>query len=151
MPICKGCGQEKPVADFYVSKITLSGINGKCKVCMSAQSKITKAANTEHYRAYEKSRALSPDRVALRAEYAKTEKGAAAHTRAKTAYMVKHPLRRAANNAVANAVRDGRLVRLPCIICGHSVVHGHHPDYSRPLDVVWLCVTHHNETHLMLD
>lgn len=25
--------------------------------------------------------------------------------------------------------------------------HAHHDDYSRPLDVIWLCPTHHGERH----
>lgn len=36
---------------------------------------------------------------------------------------------------------------LSCASCGRP--HGHHPDYSRPLDVVWLCDKHHKEVHAM--
>jgi len=45
------------------------------------------------------------------------------------------------------ALKRGKLVKTPCMVCGESEVEGHHPDYSRPLDVVWLCRKHHMEIH----
>jgi hypothetical protein len=46
------------------------------------------------------------------------------------------------------ALRDGTLSRGECVVCGtNERIHGHHPDYSRPLDVVWLCAKHHAEEH----
>lgn len=52
-----------------------------------------------------------------------------------------------AYNIVYKAVRSGWLKRLPCEKCGAIKVHAHHSDYSKPLDVQWLCVKHHVETH----
>jgi hypothetical protein len=48
---------------------------------------------------------------------------------------------------VKYAVKTGKLIKTPCQVCGELKVEGHHPDYSRPLDVVWLCRKHHNEIH----
>jgi hypothetical protein len=39
------------------------------------------------------------------------------------------------------------LSRQPCSICGAERAEAHHPDYSKPLDVVWLCKPHHAEVH----
>ena len=47
-----------------------------------------------------------------------------------------------ARNAVNNALRDGRLHKEPCP-CGETNVQGHHEDYSKLLDVEWLCSKHH--------
>lgn len=52
-----------------------------------------------------------------------------------------------AHLAVMRAVRKGVLVRLPCQVCGKTPTHGHHEDYSRPLDVIWLCHKHHKAIH----
>ena len=46
-------------------------------------------------------------------------------------------------SAVGHAIRDGYLVRQPCEVCGNPKSQGHHEDYSKPLEVVWLCQTHH--------
>lgn len=48
---------------------------------------------------------------------------------------------------VRRAIEAGRLVRQPCEICGASPAQAHHDDYSRPLDVRWLCRAHHAEHH----
>lgn len=51
-----------------------------------------------------------------------------------------------ARQAVRRALESGQLLRQPCF-CGRTRVDAHHDDYSRPLDVKWLCRTHHNELH----
>ena len=53
-----------------------------------------------------------------------------------------------ANNAVSRAIRAGKLVKQPCIRCGGLPAVAHHDDYSKPLDVIWLCRKHHVELHL---
>lgn len=58
-----------------------------------------------------------------------------------------NPIAYRAHNAVNNAVRDGRLFKEPCAICGEAEVHAHHRDYSKPLDVVWLCAKCHHRLH----
>lgn len=45
------------------------------------------------------------------------------------------------------AIASGKLVRQPCEKCGATKVDAHHDDYSRPLDVRWLCRSHHLEHH----
>lgn len=67
------------------------------------------------------------------------------------AYKQKNPEKRAAHIAVGIAVRSGKLQKRPCIICGNKKAHGHHDDYSKPLDVIWLCSIHHKERHIMLE
>lgn len=63
-------------------------------------------------------------------------------------YIARYPEKRQARAAVAQAVRSGRMVRQPCEECGYEVrVHAHHDDYSKPLEVRWLCQTHHAAVH----
>ena len=52
--------------------------------------------------------------------------------------------------AVRQALKDGRLTKQPCEVCGKSDrVHAHHPlDYrTHPLTVKWLCPLHHAQAH----
>jgi len=47
----------------------------------------------------------------------------------------------------ANAVKDGRLIKKPCEDCGSPDSQMHHLDYTKPLDVAWLCRPHHMRRH----
>jgi hypothetical protein len=60
-----------------------------------------------------------------------------------------HPEARQAQNMLNHAVRTGTIVRpLTCSACGaNRKLHAHHADYSKPLDVVWLCVGCHRKLH----
>lgn len=40
------------------------------------------------------------------------------------------------------AVRKGQIEREPCEVCG-AEAEGHHDDYTKPLEVRWLCKEHH--------
>jgi hypothetical protein len=55
--------------------------------------------------------------------------------------------KRVAHGLVEYALLCGRLTRKPCEICGEARVDGHHEDYSRPLEVRWLCKLHHRQVH----
>ena len=46
-----------------------------------------------------------------------------------------------------SATRLGILVKKPCEVCGNIKVDAHHDDYTKPMDVRWLCRKHHNEHH----
>ena len=35
----------------------------------------------------------------------------------------------------------------PCVICGVMGEHRHHPDYTKPFDVVWVCSPCHRKLH----
>jgi len=54
--------------------------------------------------------------------------------------------RATARSAAKMAVRRGKLVPQPCEACG-ARAEMHHDDYSKPLDVRWLCTTHHRAHH----
>ena len=50
---------------------------------------------------------------------------------------------------IANhAIRDGKLTKQTCEICGEENTQAHHDDYNYPLEVRWLCVKCHNEWHI---
>jgi hypothetical protein len=46
-------------------------------------------------------------------------------------------------------LRQGKLEREPCLICDEADAEMHHPDYSKPLNIVWLCRKHHLYLHKM--
>lgn len=55
-----------------------------------------------------------------------------------------------AHQLVAKAKQNGELVPQPCARCGATPFGAHHEDYSKPLEVVWLCKKCHVARHLEL-
>lgn len=58
-----------------------------------------------------------------------------------------NPEKYLAHVAVQRALMNGQLVKSSCEICGNLAVDAHHSDYSRPLEVRWLCRQHHVRLH----
>lgn len=44
-------------------------------------------------------------------------------------------------------IKRGKVKKKPCIICGNEKSEGHHKDYTKPLEVIWLCRAHHMRMH----
>jgi len=55
-----------------------------------------------------------------------------------------------AHSAFRSALRRGLITRQPCEVCGALQAEGHHPDYDRPMHVIWLCRAHHQAEHRRL-
>lgn len=64
----------------------------------------------------------------------------------KNQWRKEFPERKNAQAKVYRALLSGKLTKQPCFLCG-EIAEAHHPDYSRPLDVVWLCASHHRQAH----
>lgn len=145
---CIKCEIEKPDTEYYRSTIRANG-TGECKTCTTARVRANRAENIERYRDFDRNRANLPHRVKARKEYAQTEQGKVATARAKEAYYYRHPTRSAAKSAVNHAIRDGKLQKpSQCECCNSKVaLHGHHCDYNKPLDVMWLCDPCHKAWH----
>lgn len=52
-----------------------------------------------------------------------------------------------AHAAVQRAIAKGKLVRVSCEVCQDPKSQAHHDDYSKPLEVRWLCHAHHFQAH----
>lgn len=124
---CKTCHATKPLEDFHKHKTSTNGRHANCKDCQRPKSlewyHRTKDANRDKRNAYERLRFHS------------------------------HPKRRkkkAASWLAREAVRLGKLVKKPCEKCGDVKSFGHHEDYNKPLEVIWLCQRHHTDRHMEL-
>jgi ribosomal protein S27AE len=128
---CKGCDTEKPLLDFY--KYSNGNPLHICKECHKASVRANYAEKRAEKSAYERERYKKPARRAKMAEYQRVRRA-------------RSPEKYRARTAVGNAIRDGRLVPKPCEDCGSTErVQAHHADYSKPLEVRWLCFKCHRE------
>ena len=121
---CKKCGEDLPLKAFQREALNRDGLRGSCKACHRVREMAWRHANR--------------DRVAKTQQRWRSRRG--------------DPEKVRARNAVSGAVKRGEL-RKPerCEQCGAEAeshrIHGHHHDYSKPLDVEWLCVGCHLAAH----
>jgi hypothetical protein len=147
MKTCFKCGETKALTEFYRHKMMADGHLGKCKTCTKRDVRQNRADNIERYREYDRERGRTEERKRRVAEYTKTPSGKAVSDKAKAAWAERNTEKRAAHYKVSNAVRDKRLFKKPCEKCGKPKAQAHHDDYSKPLDVRWLCTECHGEHH----
>lgn len=133
---CYICKKRKPIEDFYKHSQNKDRHLGKCKECCKEIGRINRLKNLEHCREYDRKRAKLEHRRELAEKMNKRMR--------KT-----HPEKCRAHLKLKRAVNSGKIVRPGrCSMCGRECKpHGHHKDYSKPLDVVWLCCACHKREH----
>jgi hypothetical protein len=144
MRTCKVCGTTSNASEFY------RGVNNFCKECHKSNVRENRKKNADRYKEYDAKRFREDPKVKARhAAYRKTPAGIASMSKARRKWREANSDKRAAHVILGNAVRDGRIIKPEfCSECGAGgTIHGHHGDYSRPLDVVWLCQTCHKKQH----
>lgn len=135
MKTCFKCKRGLPEDEFYRHPQMGDGHLGKCKDCTKRDVRERYRVARDQRREYERKRFKMPERKAKLRQYIKGSR-------------VRNPQKWAARAAVAYALRNGKIERKPCEVCGSTdQVQAHHLDYSKPLDVRWLCFKHHREAH----
>jgi hypothetical protein len=149
MKTCRTCGENKELACFPKEPNSPSGVRNECKDCRNEVSKRRYEANrSEVLSSQMQVRRADPERDRLKKRrYRATERGIEKAASFRKIYKKAFPERITARRKVIDALLSGSLRKMPCLVCGDAEVDGHHPDYSSPLDVVWLCRLHHAQTH----
>ena len=141
---CKGCRTQKPRTEFYSSN------KSRCKECVKKSVRTNRNEKADYYREYDRQRFQDDPRVLQRhIRYQATDAGKLSMAKAKQKWLKQNPVRRAAHIILGNAVRDKRIKKpTQCSRCdGGGRIHGHHEDYAKPLDVIWLCSKCHRKAH----
>ncbi len=133
MALCIECSAEKPATEFYAHPQMASGHVNVCKECHKHRMKVRSRTNPA-VQEYNRERAKTPERKQHSRQITKR-------------WREQNPVAYKAHSLVSYAVREGKLSRLPCEFCGTTKVHAHHKDYSKPLEVVWLCAKCHHRLH----
>jgi hypothetical protein len=131
---CFKCRRVLSFEMFYAHPQMADGRLGKCKECARRDVTENRLKSLDYYREYDRLRFQGERRKSWAAD-------------ALRAHRQRNPEKAAARAAVARAIRAGRLARRPCEVCGCERSEAHHEDYSRPLDVRWLCRVHHLMHH----
>ncbi len=71
--------------------------------------------------------------------------------RAAGRWVGEYTLKTKARAYVGIYLKRGHLKKTACVACGDPVVQAHHADYSKPLEVTWLCRKHHTDLHKLVE
>lgn len=144
MKTCLMCNKIKELSLFGKDASKEDGLLYRCKECVNAvrKAKREEIAATKPVDWKKKTKDMAVYRKAW------NEAHPGYMTKAKSNWLKKNKDRQKVKDAVRYALRTGKLTKTPCHVCGELEVQGHHPDYSRPLNVVWLCRQHHHEIHV---
>lgn len=131
---CRWCEQDRSIDEFYKHPQMKGGRVNKCTTCCKDAMHEVYKENKPHYAAYEKARGSTDKRKAQAIVYQKTRRA-------------KNDGKDKARQLVNFEIQMGRLERQPCEVCQEPDAEAHHDDYSKPLDIRWLCFKHHREHH----
>ena len=132
---CTSCGKVKSFDEFQKRYSSHDFLTASCRECLHERDRAR----------YKKER---EQRLAKHKEYMATEGGKIASARSSLKWKENNAVKRAAHVILGNAVRNGRVTKAPCFVCGSEKAVAHHPSYDLPLDVVWLCHDHHAQLHV---
>ena len=147
---CTRCGLVKPLDEFQRRAEMKDGRRSACRQCSNAQLREQRSADPESHRDAIR-RHRERNREAVRERDRQYRRARAEQHRASVRESVaRNPEKTKARKAVHRAILSGAIERpSQCSRCGGSeaAIHAHHDDYSRPLDVRWLCTVCHGLEH----
>ena len=172
MRVCRRCKEEKNDEQFGKLKCSKDGINPRCRKCCidsvkrskkSPEAIANKAKYVSEWQRQNREKRLKQSRdwyernlekardMSLEAtkKYLSTRHGKNKRNQRSSDWDKRNPEKRKAHDRAMYAVETGKLIRpSSCSKCQKECKpHAHHEDYSKALEVVWLCAVCHFYLH----
>lgn len=166
---CRRCFRSLPLSEYYQHKQMFDGHLNVCKECTRARIGKHRQDNIKKIKEYDRNRPNKKERVektklrrawikendpkkddqyeGKKKEWTNANKDRVAEY--KDNWIKNNPEKRRAHHILNNAIRGGKIIKpTSCSKCDNSNrIHGHHNDYSKPLNVIWLCASCHKQLH----
>lgn len=133
--VCCKCGVPKQRSKFYKHPYNKDRLDCYCKECRKAQGR--------EWHRFNRKEASQNKRLWTQKNYGAYSK---TNNKARKFHRRRHPERAYAQGVLSGAIQSGRITPQPCRWpnCGSTEkIEGHHPQYDRPFEIVWLCHDHH--------
>jgi hypothetical protein len=153
MKVCKRCLKQKELFEFYKHKDMLDGYLNYCKECTKKRVKAHRIKNIDNIREYDRLRGRLEYRKKANRErnrscnMSEAQKNRINESKKKWANNNKEKVY--AQNILSKKLKKGEIFKPDkCIKCGSMCrLEAHHHDYTKPLDVLWLCKDCHSKEH----
>ena len=135
---CSKCGEDKDLDEFHRNRTKKDGRQTFCKVCSIA-----------HHKEYVSDPTVKETVRQYYWEWTRTPRGREAQRKNKERYTERYPEKIHARNILHGAILACKITRpAACSECNKPCEpNGHHSDYTKPLEVIWLCRECHTELH----
>lgn len=145
MKRCSTCKREQPDWEFLKRSDRPGAFRAECRTCGARRSKQRYAANKESHR-----KALRRyNRENLTAANERKKRWKRRNPQRYKAFVARQAFKEKARQLLGAAVRSGKIKKPEkCEGCPSTdELGGHHNDYRKPLEVVWLCTICHGLRH----
>jgi len=133
---CPSCNEYKLPSEFYKNKRTFTGIKTQCKKCHCYTTTATRNIDNKRdkNREYERRKRARDIEMGIK--------------RKRVTKRVKNE-KTIARSIFHSEFKKGNIIKPEnCSDCGRAIkLSGHHPDYSKPLLIEWLCYECHGKRH----
>lgn len=151
MKNCRDCKRDLPLDMFYRHRQMADGHLNKCKECVKKRVSEHREDNVDRVRAYDRERGQDPVRkkrvISNYRKRVSTEDGRRQEWERKRLYSRRDKLKKTVRAITRRAITGGLILPKPCERCGNEDVQAHHEDYTKPLEIVWLCKLCHGQRH----
>lgn len=152
MKVCSKCKIQKDENCFWKRNNRKSGVNSECKDCAKIRRTKKYQEFNEEFRLKRKKYYYENQEKLCKAQI-DSQKGNQRYRK----YQNKYSIEKRKNNdpkflarSIVSLALRGKMITRP-IMCSKCNVdckpEGHHEDYSKPLDIIWLCTKCHKELH----
>lgn len=149
---CRKCNQSKNITEFYKSN------KYNCKECIKTRVSKHRSDNIEKVRERDRNRPNAKERniehLHRIKNLTKEKDQEYKAVKKEIASSPEYKNRKTANTYLLNAIRDKRVIKKDyCEHCGivGASLDGHHDNYLKPLEVIWLCKPCHGKEHKRLN
>jgi hypothetical protein len=142
--VCTNCNIQKDLEEFHKREKGKFGRHAECKICLRDRQKKVKREWDEVQKENRRDKERTRRRIIKHViDYARKVGQDSINPSQKSDYA-KHCsefIKRKCRLFLNTAVQHGWVVKpTTCSECNKkSIIHGHHEDYSKPLEVQWLC------------
>jgi hypothetical protein len=151
---CPHCRTVKTAGEFSCDRSRPDGLTRICRQCDNDRHKQRRAKHGDLLRVRERRRySERPEQKRqAAADYRRTDRGRKLNLASVRRYRERNAEKHAAHVEVRRAIAAGILMKPDRCELAHlgecaGRIEAHHPDYARPLEVRWLCASHHNVEH----
>ena len=150
---CKKCKKMLDLEEYHDKRDGKHGKHAECKPCIRMRSALYAAGHISEKRERDKVYGIKKrEKIKKIQEMARQLNLDAVYQEGFEDYKKKceDNIKRQCRLYLNTAVQNGYIIKpRNCEICSeeHHLIHGHHLDYGKPLDVIWACPLCHHKYH----